>query len=645
MSRSKKIANATRGGMIVGRISMNRKGFGFVAAPEGDIYVGARDTQGAMHGDTVGIKLGAKAGKQGRSGTVIKVLERANETIVGRFERSGRLGIVVPSDQRIRHDVFIPHGSSADAKTGDIVVVRFTTYPTRNNAAQGVVEEILGREGDPGIEIEIIIREHGLRTEFPPEVTQAAEAIKLDAEEALRDPAREDIRDWFTITVDPTDARDFDDAITCERTDDGGYRLGVHIADVSHYVPWDGVIDNEARQRATSVYLVDRVLPMLPEHLSNNICSLNPDEDRLSFSVVMDLDHDAVVRSYRLFQSVMRSNRRFDYGQVQRYIEGDEPFPDADSERCLSQFARVAALIGKRRVARGGLDFESVEAKLLLSEEGKPLEVILRERTVATNMIEEAMILANEVVAGHMAAAKAPMVYRIHEDPDADALGQVAVILKEFDYPIQDIHGATPTTFQKIIKFAHNRPERLLINSLMLRAMQRARYTDFLAPHFGLASEAYCHFTSPIRRYPDLLVHRLLAAQLAGTLDRLPTSAMATELEWLADHCSVMEREAESAENDSVRIKLAELMAEHIGEEFEGIITGVHSFGLFLQLDNTAEGLVHVRSLRDDTYEYDAERFMLVGADRGHMYRLGGRLKVRILNVSVAEGRIDLEIV
>lgn len=643
MARPKRLNKAKRSGLIVGRITMNRKGFGFVDAPEGDIYVGARETQGAMHGDIVGVKLSPRTGKQGRSGTVVKVLERANETLVGRFERSGRLGVVVPSDQRIRHDVFVAHGSTMDARTGDIVVVRLTAYPSRHNAAQGVVEEVLGREGDPGIEIEIIIREHGLATEFPPEVTTTAEAIKLDAEEALLDPVRRDIRDWFTITIDPVDARDFDDAITCERIE-GGYRLGVHIADVSHYVPWDGVIDGEARKRATSVYLVDRVLPMLPEHLSNNICSLNPGEDRLSFTVVMELDKDGVVSDYELFQSVMRSDRRFNYGQVQGFLDGAEPFPDPESEALLREFARVAGLIGKRRIARGGLDFETVEAKVRLDENGKPLEVVVRERTQATNMIEEAMILANEVVAAHMTKAEAPMVYRIHEDPDADALAQVAVILKEFDYPITDIHGASPATFQKIIAFAHTRPERLLINSLMLRSLQRARYTDFVAPHFGLASEAYCHFTSPIRRYPDLLVHRLLAAQLAGSLDKQPTAGMAEELEWLADHCSVMEREAESAEDASVRIKLAELMADHVGEEFDSIITGVHTFGLFVQLENTADGLVHVRSLSDDYYEYDAERFMLVGADRGRSYRLGGKLRVRLLDVSIAQGRMDFDI-
>ncbi|MDZ4064328.1 MAG: RNB domain-containing ribonuclease, partial [Coriobacteriia bacterium] len=304
-----------------------------------------------------------------------------------------------------------------------------------------------------------------------------------------------------------------------------------------------------------------------------------------------------------------------------------------------------AGLIGERRVARGGLDFETVEAKVKLAEDNiTPVEVVVRKRTQATNMIEEAMILANETVARHMAGVGAPMVFRIHEDPDPDALAQVAVILKEFSYPIQDVHGASPQTFQKIIAFAQGRPEALLINSLMLRALQRARYVDYLAPHFGLASQAYTHFTSPIRRYPDLIVHRLLRAQLTAALDDEPTASMAEELEWLAEHCSQMEREAESAEDESVRMKLTQLMGEHLGEVYDGIITGVQSFGLFIQLDNTAEGLVHVQAMADDYYRLDPEHFLLIGENHRRTYRLGQRVQVRIQNVSVAEGRIDMEL-
>ena len=634
-----------RSGQVVGRISLTRRGYGFVEAQDGDFYVAGRDTNGAMHGDTVVLRPDTKRGRQGRSGVVVRILERAVTQVVGRFERHGAIGIVVPADRRIRHDIFVASNAIGDATTGDIVVARIIGYPSRNHSAQGVVEEIVGREGEDGIEIEIIIREHGLRTEFPDEVSRDAEQIRLDVESALaREAERRDVRDRFTFTIDPVDARDFDDAISIDRID-GLVRLGVHIADVSHYVPWDSAIDSEARQRATSVYLVDRVLPMLPEKLSNEICSLNPGEDRLSFSVDIWLDDDAVVQRAELFPSAMRSDRRFDYGQVQRMLDGHEPFPDAQSEAAMRDFARIAAAIQRRRVARGGLDFETVEAKIRLAEDGTPLEVVLRERTQATNMIEEAMILANEVVARHMRDAKSPMVYRIHENPDPDALERAAIVLKEFDYPIKDIHGASPATFQRIIKFAHDRPEKRLINSLLLRALERARYVDYLGGHFGLASEAYTHFTSPIRRYPDLIVHRLLRAQLKNELESDPnTVGMVPELGWLAEHSSLMEREAEMAEDDSVRFKLCQLMADHIGEIFSAVVTGVQTFGLFVQLDNTAEGLVHVDSMKGDYYRYDPQRLMLHGEDRGERYRLGQEVSVRLVNVSVTEARLDFEL-
>ncbi len=643
--RQSKPGKGRRSGQIVGRITMTRRGYGFVDAPDGDFYIAARDTGGAMHGDTVVVRPDTKRGKQGRSGQVLRVLERANTTVVGRFEKHGAIGIVIPADRRIKTDVFIAPALIGEATTGDIVVARLTAYPTRHNPAQGAIEEIVGREGDPGIEIEITIREHGLRTEFGQDVLDAAAAVRLDVDESLaREPDRRDIRDRYTFTIDPVDARDFDDAISIDHVD-GLTRLGVHIADVSHYVPWDSPIDEEARLRATSVYLVDRVLPMLPEELSNGICSLNPGEGRVTFTVDMFLDKDGSIVRYEIFPSVIVSDERFNYGQVQRMLGGDEPFTSEQARTALPDFARVAGKLEERRVARGGLEFETVEAKVVLDEDGKPLEVRLRERTQATGMIEEAMIAANEVVARHMRDAKAPMVYRIHENPDPDALGHVAVVLKEFDYPIKDVHGASPATFQRIIAFAHDRPEKLLINSLLLRALERARYVDYLQGHFGLASEAYTHFTSPIRRYPDLIVHRLLKAQLRSTLETDPdTVHMVPELTWLTEHASFMEREAAMAEDDSVRFKLCELMSEHVGEVFEGVITGVASYGLFVQLANTAEGLVHVDSLGRDVFRYDATHFALHGESGGASYRLGQAISVRISNVSTTEARIDFEL-
>ncbi len=628
--------------LVAGRLSMNRRGFGFVSTPLGDIYIGKRETDGAMHGDTVAVRLEARKTREGRAGTVAQVLERAVTEVVGRFERHGKLGIVVPTDPRIKGDLFVDLATSpVEAKPGEIVVAAITRYADRRDAMQGRLIQVLGAVDAPGVDVEIIIHEHGLATEFPPEVTEAAEALSQDVEGEIA-RGREDKRELFTITIDPVDARDFDDAISIER-EGGGFRLWVHIADVSHYVSWDTVVDVEARHRATSVYLVDRVLPMLPEHLSNVICSLNPHEDRLTFTAEMLLDATGLVEQYRLYPSVIRSDRRLNYDEVQGWLEGGG-FPDEQIERLLRDFQKVAGEIHKRRVVRGGLDFDTVEAKVKLDDAGKPLEVVLRSRTDATNMIEEAMILANECVARHMTAAKAPMVYRIHEDPDADALAQVAVVLKEFGYPIQDMHGAQPKTFQKIVAFAHGKPEERLINSLLLRALERARYVDYLGPHFGLASDAYTHFTSPIRRYPDLIVHRLLRAQLAKSLDKPPTANMVPELAWLAEHSSAMEREAEAAEDDSQKVKLVALMAEHLGEVFDGIITGVMGFGLFVQLENTAEGLVHVDAMTDDYYRLDAERFMLWGENKGTTYRLGQQLKVRILDANISERRLDFEL-
>ena len=627
---------------VAGRLSMNRRGFGFVATPLGDIYIPKRETGTAMHGDTVAVRLDSRKTREGRAGVVVQVLERATSEVVGRFERHGKLGIVVPTDPRIHGDLFVDLGASpADVRPGEIVVARITRYADRRDAMQGVIAQVLGAEDAPGVDVEIIIHEHGLATEFPPEVTEAAEALTQDvAGEIAR--GREDRRELFTITIDPPDARDFDDAISLVR-EGGGFRLWVHIADVSHYVPWDSTVDVEARHRATSVYLVDRVLPMLPEHLSNVICSLNPGEERLTFTAEMLLDSTGLVEQYQLYPSVIRSDRRLNYEEVQAWLDGGD-FPDEAVKQLLLDFRQMASEIHKRRIVRGGLDFDTVEARVRLDDAGRPLEVTLRSRTEATNMIEEAMILANEVVARHMTAAKAPMVYRIHEDPDDDALSQVAVILKEFGYPIQDLHGASPKTFQKIVAFAHGRAEERLINSLLLRALERARYVDYLGPHFGLASDAYTHFTSPIRRYPDLIVHRLLRAQLTGALEKPPTAHMVPELAWLAEHSSAMEREAEAAEDDSQKVKLVALMAEHLGEVFDGIVTGVMGFGLFVQLENTAEGLVHVEAMTDDYYRLDAERFMLWGENKGVTYRLGQQLRVRVLDASVAERRLDFEI-
>jgi ribonuclease R len=626
--------------IATGRLTVNPRGYGFVATPAGDVYVNGTDMHGAMHNDIVAIRIYQHPGKAGPAGEVTAVVAHANERIVGRFEKSGKLAIVTPTDRRVRGDVLVGREGFGGATTGQIVVTRITRFAGPGTAAQGVVEEVLGLETDPGVDVEIVIREHGLRTVFSEAVEAAAHAIP-DKIGPVTTP-RIDLRDLLTVTIDPVDARDFDDAVSVEKHETG-WRLWVHIADVSAYVPWGSVIDEEAVERATSVYLVDRVLPMLPETLSNGICSLNPGVDRFTMTVEFDLDTTAKVVVYKIYPSAIRSDHRCDYDSVQHWLETGAGFPDDETRTMLTEFRACAAALGKRRLERGGLDFESAEPKVWLDAAGKPLQVTLREKTVATSMIEEAMIAANEVVARHMRDHDAPMVYRIHEDPEPDALAAIGTILAEFDYPIKDVGAATPRTFQRLIRFAADRPERLLINSLLLRALKRARYVDYLDSHFGLASEAYCHFTSPIRRYPDLIVHRLLKAQLAGKLGEGPTSAMVPELKELAEHCSIMERESESAENESVKVKLTELMAAHIGEVFPGIISGVTGHGAYVQLDNTAEGLVHVMRMGDDYYRFDAERFMLVGERNGKTWRLGQKVDVRITDALVSERRIEME--
>lgn len=613
---------------------MHKGGYGFVDTDEGSFFIPKNRTHGAMPGDTVEVRPQGRADEpgHGRMGTVVNVLRRANEYLVGVLEINDPLAVVVSQDPRVQHDLFVDLASvPSDAQDGDVVLAKITEYPARHTPMQGYVVEVLGRADDPNMDVDIIIHNAGLATEFTPQALAQAARIEADIDQALQERGRRDLRERTVFTIDPADAKDFDDAISLDERE-GLTRLGVHIADVSSYVPWESSIDICARDRATSVYLVDRVLPMLPEKLSNDICSLKPGCDRRAMTCDMYLDKQARLVRYEIYPSVICSKRRFSYGEVQEILDGgvtDELSP------VLRRFHEIAEKLLAARLRRGALDFDSVEAKPVLDEEGHPVRVDLRVKTQATSMIEEAMILANETVATHMFERALPLVYRIHEAPRAASLEALLPVLKQLGYPIEGLGSGAPRAYQNVLQAAEGRPEETLVNYLLLRSMERARYSTEPLPHFGLASEHYCHFTSPIRRYPDLIVHRLLK----------DPHAMDGQLEWLAAHASRMERLAEEAEVSSVTLKLCEFVEPHVGEVFEGTISAVAARSLYVRLDNTLEGMVRFDSVRDEYHEFDPKLQTLVGEETGRTYRLGQRVRVRLDAVDVRERQVDFSIV
>jgi ribonuclease R len=629
-----------RGVDITGRFSASRRGFGFVINPAGpDIYVAHNRTGGAIDGDTVEVRLLARRRAGGaREGEVVRVAQRGRRTIVGRFERRGKLCRVVPSDARLKFDVYIDRRSTGEAETGDMVEIEIERYPDRDHDAHGRVVFVIGPEDSPNIDIEVIVREHGLCTEFGRDALAEAAAVPQTVG-AGEIAGRRDLRDVLTVTIDGVDARDFDDAISLTRTT-AGFELWTHIADVSHYVPLESALEAEASRRGTSVYLVDRVLPMLPPTLSNGICSLNPSVDRLALSVRMSLGPSGEVVDLEVLPTVIRSDHRLTYEDVDAWFEAGR-FPTREVARLLSDFRDLTRVLEESRTARGGLDFQSAETKVVLAEDGTPVEILARRSTLATRLIEEAMVLTNEVVATWMHGMGAPMIYRIHEDPDPDALDQIAALIEELGYPMGAIGSPTPKTFQRLIRFAKGRPEELLLNRLLIRTMKQARYSPKMTGHFGLASETYTHFTSPIRRFPDLVVHHLVKAALSHRLAAAPLEALADSLPAIAEHSSETEREADLAERESVEVKVCEYMRARLGDVFEAVVSGVTSFGAFVELANTAQGLVHISDLDDDYYRFDAEHFQLIGEHTGRRIRLGQTLTVRLVNVSVSERRID----
>ena len=624
-----------------GRIDVRRGGYGFVRTAEGEYFIARKHMRGAFPDDMVEIApirrshRGQGGSDRKKEARVVRVVERAHDELIGYFRHAEPFGVVEPVDPLIRHDIFTPLAEHPEIADGAVVRVAITAFPDRNTAASGHVVEVLGGEDDERIAIDLIVARHKLETTFSDASLAQAEAAEVAGDEALAQGYR-DLRDRFVFTIDPVDARDFDDAVSVEEAvlPDGsaGWRVGVHIADVSHYVPWDSSVDLDARRRATSVYLVDRVIPMLPEKLSNDVCSLRPDEERRTMTVDMLLNARGEVVGAEPYLALIRSCARLTYDEAQGSIDGSWSL----GSELDSRIERLSAIAKQRAALReeaGGLDFDTVEAKVRLDEAGYPIGIELRQKTDATQLIEEAMIMANEAVARYLRDAKFPCVFRVHEQPGHDALEGLVPVLEEFSW-FKEVNQAlfvagNPHEIQKVLARVKNRPEGALVTTLVLRSMKRAVYSPQIAIHYGLASEAYAHFTSPIRRYPDLVVHRMLRAALLGRPEKFDQEV--SNLTWLAEHSSEMERTAERAARDSQEVKIVELMEEHIGETFSALISGVATFGLFVRLDNTAEGVVEMDDLGREYFVLDPVRHTLTGSDTGKQFRLGRRIAVRLV--------------
>jgi ribonuclease R len=643
---------------VAGRITVRPEGFGFVLVKDGpDLYIPRTGMHGAMDGDTV-LAREERSRSRGRagaperlSGTVIKVLDRARERVVGRFEKpDGQHAVVIPYDPRIDATVRIADGRTLGARKGEIVEVHLTAFPDARRIAQGVVEERIGFLGEPGVDIEIVLRSHGLPPRFPESVIAEAERfpMRVRTEDLL---GRRDFRDRRIVTIDGETAKDFDDAVAVERTA-SGFRLGVHIADVSHYVLDGTALDDEARSRGTSVYFPGRVLPMLPEHLSNGLCSLNPGVDRLVLSALIETDRKGRVLSAEFVKGVIKSSERMTYTEVARLLESGPTHSDKDRYGpLLEDFRDMAALAAKlreRREARGSIDFDLPDADVVLDDQGLVVGIVPESRNVAHRLIEEFMLAANEAVAKNLLFAKQPAIYRVHDRPDPDRLVDLREVLEDFGYELKgDLAEIPPSAFQRVLKAIEGKPEERLLSDLLLRAQRKALYSEDCRGHYALAAPYYCHFTSPIRRYPDLVVHRQLSALLEAGRPVAPRDfeTVNDRLREVAAFSSDRERRAEAAERESLLWKKIVFMKDKIGREFDAYVTGVTQFGLFVTLrDFFVEGLVPVSSLGDDFYVYEEKQHRLRGRSSGKVFRLGDSIRVQLKAIDEVRRRLDFRI-
>lgn len=632
-----------------GNFSATQKGFGFVII-EGeseDIFIPENATKGAMHGDKVAIMINKERTGKRQEGMVLRILDRGMKEIVGTFQKSKNYGFVIPDNQKFSHDIFVPKEHTKGAVTGHKVLVTVTNYGDEDHNPEGRVVEIIGHSNDPGVDIMSVVKAYDLPVEFPKDVFRVLDFIpdEIDQNEIIN---RMDIREMQTITIDGEDAKDLDDAVSLTKEGDI-YHLGVHIADVTHYVKEGAALDKEAFRRGTSVYLVDRVIPMLPHKLSNGICSLNPGVDRLALSCFIDIDSKGNVIGHRIAETVIRSDSRMTYSDVSKIIEDkDEELIKKyeDLVPMLMLMLELSEVLKSRRHRRGAINFDFPESKIIVDYNGKPIEIREYERNKATKIIEEFMLIANETVAEDYFWQEIPFLYRTHDNPDEEKIKALAIFINNFGYSIrignEDIH---PKELQKLLNRIEDTPEEALISRLTLRSMKQAKYTVANTGHFGLSAKYYTHFTSPIRRYPDLQIHRIIKENINGRLDEERRSHYEKILYEVANHSSRTERRADEAEREVEKMKKVEYMLEHIGEVFDGVISGITNWGIYVELPNTIEGMVRVSEMEDDYYLYDEERYQMVGEHTKKIYKLGQKVKVEVVNADKLLRTIDFAFV
>ncbi len=633
----------------VGIFIGHAKGFGFVEVEgrEEDFYIPENKTGGAFHMDRVQVSLLPGKRGQRQEAMVVKILERGTKQVVGTYEQSQNFGFVIPDNGKMGTDIFVPKERSKGAVTGHKVVVELTSYGDERHKPEGKVTEILGHLNDPGVDILSIVRGYGLPMEFGEKVMNQAARVPEEVLAADLE-GRMDLREVQMVTIDGEDAKDLDDAVSLWVDEAGQYHLGVHIADVTNYVQENSALDWEALERGTSVYLVDRVIPMLPHKLSNGICSLNEGVDRLALSCLMTINEKGEVIDYQIAETVICVERRMSYTSVKKILEERDEAERAEYEALVPMFEQMeqlAAILRKRRHKRGAVDFDFAESKILLDGQGHPVAIKPYERNVATKIIEDFMLIANETVAQHFFWLELPFVYRTHEKPDPEKIMKLSAFIRNFGYQMkltgEEIH---PKELQKLLDKVEGTKEEMLISRLALRSMKQAKYTVECTGHFGLACQYYCHFTSPIRRYPDLQIHRIIKEQLRGRLNEKRITHYEEKLPDVAKHSSRMERRADEAERETDKLKKAEYMGEHIGEVYEGVISGITQWGIYVELPNTVEGLIHVSTLPGDYFCYDEKSYEMVGQNTGKTYKLGERITIQVKDVDLFMRTVDFMI-